>query len=63
MVTDPFDPAAWLARWKAAGGGWVNSTLLLLNGDPDALNALAGELTNERYAALHDHLTSWEPAE
>ena len=57
MVTNDFDPALWLARWKEAGGGWVNSTLLLLDGDPAVLNALARELTDDRRAALGEHLT------
>jgi hypothetical protein len=63
MTTDTFDPAAWLARWKEAGGGWVNATLLPLAGDPATLNRLARELDDDRHAALRDHLTVREPTE
>lgn len=55
-MTDTFDPAQWLARWKAAGGAWAGIHLLPLAGDPAALNALAHELTDERRQALGEYL-------
>ena len=63
MAPDKFDPAAWLTRWQAAGGGWAGPHLLPLAGDPVALNALARELTDERREALAEHLTQKEMIE
>lgn len=58
MVTDPFDPAAWLARWKAAGGAWVTTVLFRprLHADDITLNRLCEELDDHNRRALVDHL-------
>lgn len=58
MQHNQFDPALWLTRWKEAGGAWAGPHLLPLAGDPDALNALARELTDERRQALGEYLSS-----
>lgn len=56
MQHDPFDPALWLARWSAAGGGWAGPHLLRPNGDDDVLRALTAELDDDRRETLAQHL-------
>ena len=53
---DAFDPRYWLQRWREAGGGWANTTLMLFDGDTIALNRLAQELNDDRREMLRQHL-------
>lgn len=54
-MTDTFDAAAWLDRWKAAGGAWAGRRLLILQ--PDAnLRRMIRDLAFDEVIALADHL-------
>ncbi|OWQ95108.1 hypothetical protein CDQ91_14400 [Sphingopyxis witflariensis] len=54
---DPFNPAAWLTRWAAVGGGWAAGHLIRPPGhDPIGANLLAAELDDDRRQALAEHL-------
>lgn len=52
---EPFDPAAWLARWSANGGAWVGSRLLIPRPDP-ALKRMIRDLDTHEVFALARHL-------
>lgn len=58
MQHDPFDPAQWLARWKAAGGAWATSVIFRprRHANDIALDRLIGELDEDKRRALLDHL-------
>lgn len=58
MVTNDFDPAAWLARWKAAGGAWTTTIIFRprRHADDITLDRLCGELDADKRRALFDHL-------
>lgn len=61
MQHDPFDPAAWLAHWSAAGGGWAGHRLLIPC--PDAtLKRMVRDLANDEVIALAEHMGG-EPVE
>ncbi len=55
-MTDTFDPAAWLARWTAAGGGYAGRNLLLPKPNPPFLRKMARDLSCEQIQALADHM-------
>jgi hypothetical protein len=57
-MTDTFDPAQWLAAWKAAGGAWATSIIFRprRHADDIALDRLCGELDDEKRRVLFNHL-------
>lgn len=64
MTTEHFDPAAWLARWTSAGGGYAGRNLLLPTPNPPFLRQMARDLTCDQIQALAVHLgVEMEPAE
>lgn len=52
MTIDNFDPAAWLVRWSAAGGGWAGRHLVYPTTKTPALRKLARELGVDEIRAL-----------
>lgn len=58
MASSPFDPAAWLARWKEAGGAWATSVIFRprRHANDDALDRLCAELDEDKRQALLYHL-------
>lgn len=56
MTNDKFDPAAWLERWRDAGGAWANSTLLLPPQHRRTLQAMVDELAPDDIRAIAEHL-------
>lgn len=62
--TEPFDPAAWLARWSAAGGGWAGRNLLLPSQHRRALQRMVDDLAPDELRAVAEHMgVNVEPAE
>lgn len=53
---DTFDPARWLARWQAAGGGWAGRNLLLPPEHRRQLRAMLDELGPDEIRAIAAHL-------
>lgn len=53
---DNFDPAAWLARWRNAGGGWAGSAILLPPQHRRKLRAMLDELGPDDIRAVAEHL-------
>lgn len=58
MQHEQFDPAAWLDRWKQAGGAWATSIIMRprQHADDQALDALCRELDEDKQRALAEHL-------
>ena len=58
MQHSTFDPAAWLARWKTAGGGWTDRYIIRPrnSGDVPALASLNAELDDDRREAILRHI-------
>lgn len=64
MVTQQFDPAAWLAPWSAAGGGWAGRNLLLPSQHRRALQRMVDDLAPDELRAVAEHMgVNVEPAE
>lgn len=55
-MTEPFDPARWLANWSAAGGGWAGRALLLPPPHRPRLRAMIRELGAHEIHAVAEHL-------
>lgn len=55
-ATDNFDPAAWLASWKQAGGGWAGRALLLPPPHRPRLRAMISKLGADEIRAVAEHL-------
>ncbi|PQM27669.1 hypothetical protein CVO77_03605 [Sphingopyxis lindanitolerans] len=63
MQHDPFDPAAWLARWHAVGGAWAGGYLIRPPGhDRIGADLLTAELDDDRRQAVRDHIGWGETA-
>lgn len=58
MTPEQFDPAAWLTRWKEAGGAWATCVIFRprRHADDVALDRLCAELDEDRRQALLTHL-------
>lgn len=56
MVTNPFDPAAWLNRWRDAGGGWAGTAVLMPPEHRRQLRAMLDELGPDEIRAIAAHL-------
>jgi len=61
MATSSFDPAAWLARWTAAGGGWAGRNIMIPPGTHPQLRRMICDLTCAEIIAIAQHLNI-EPA-
>lgn len=59
---EPFDPAAWLAHWTEAGGGWADRNLMIPQGWHPQLRRMARDLTCAEIIAIAEHL-GVEPVE
>lgn len=53
---EKFDPAAWLARWTAAGGGYAGKALLFPKPQPPFLRKMFRDLSSEDIQALAVYL-------
>ena len=63
-ANDNFEAQAWLARWRAAGGGWAAGSgsphLVRPRRDCPTLNELARQLTNPEFQReILDHLEAF----
>lgn len=59
-----FDPTTWLSRWKAAGGAWVNTSLILPPPHRRELERMIGDLAPHEIRAVAQHLgVAVEPVE
>lgn len=55
-MTEPFNPAHWLDRWRDAGGGWAGTAVLMPPQHRRQLRAMLDQLGPDEIRAIAEHL-------